>query len=159
MRSTPLENNRPTDGPLASDLSPVGIASDGAALRVSQLKVLRDLYYIAERRSEQVISDFKHRYHDALANPAVWEKAFHDRNMKEVVFVLGADRFLALGDNSAKSKDSRLWEQEGFEYYVKRELLIGKALYIYWPDTHYKLRTPWFSLPYFPNFPKMGFIK
>ena len=42
--------------PTAGGLSPVGIAADGAAVKVSHIKVLRDVYYIAAfyegRRSE-----------------------------------------------------------------------------------------------------------
>ena len=38
------------------------------------------------------------------------------------------DRFFVLGDNSASSKDSRLWEPERIDYWVTRKLLIGKAL-------------------------------
>ena len=33
--------------PTAEDLSPVGIAAEGAAVKVSHIKVLRDVYYIA----------------------------------------------------------------------------------------------------------------
>ena len=33
--------------PTAADLSPVGIAAEGASVKVSHLKVLRDIYYIA----------------------------------------------------------------------------------------------------------------
>ena len=40
------------------------------------------------------------------------------------------DRFFVLGDNSAQSSDGRLWVGE---WWVERELLIGKALFIYWP--------------------------
>ena len=46
------------------------------------------------------------------------------------------DKFFVLGDNSAKSKDGRLW---GPEYWVSRELLIGKALFIYWPHSWNKI--------------------
>ena len=53
-----------------------------------------------------------------------------------------AKQFLMLGDNSAASKDSRLWEQDSeypggppLEYYVRRDLLLGKALFIYWPHS------------------------
>jgi signal peptidase I len=37
------------------------------------------------------------------------------------------DSYYMLGDNSASSHDSRFW---GF---VPKRLIIGKALYIFWP--------------------------
>ncbi|MDR2463831.1 MAG: signal peptidase I [Verrucomicrobiales bacterium] len=40
-----------------------------------------------------------------------------------------ADKFWAMGDNSANSLDSRYWK------YVPRENLVGTALVVYWPFT------------------------
>lgn len=156
----PLGNTTPT----TADLSPVGIGTKGAALRVSHLVVLRDIYYIAEghRRYSTTgpINDFERLppAHNLMADPELWG-FFGRENMNEVDFVLGPDQFLALGDNSAKSKDGRLWEQDGFEYYVSRELLIGKALFIYWPHSWNKI--PWVNIPcpFFPNFKDMGFVR
>jgi signal peptidase I len=45
--------------------------------------------------------------------------------------VIPADHFLALGDNSPRSSDSRMWN-EGNQT-VPREYLVGKAFFIYWP--------------------------
>ena len=59
------------------------------------------------------------------------------------------DQFLPMGDNSPKSLDGRVWPGPHF---VDRELLIGRAMLIYWPHT---LNEP----KYFPNFGRMGFIR
>ena len=43
---------------------------------------------------------------------------------------------MMLGDNSPKSKDSRLWENNRrarHRHAVPRSALVGKAFYIYWP--------------------------
>ena len=76
--------------------------------------------------------------------------------LRPVEFTLEADQFLALGDNSPRSKDSRLWPKE---HYVKRDLLIGKAMFIYWPHAldHIPGTSIWF--PFFPNFGRMKFIR
>ena len=69
---------------------------------------------------------------------------------------LKTDQFFVLGDNSAKSKDGRLW---GPDHCVPRDLLIGKALFIYWP--HSWDRLPYVNsipFPYFPNFSRMGLV-
>jgi len=126
------------------NLSPVGIGSAGAKLRVSELKVLRDAYYIA------------------LDPNSPTENGHVD-------FALQEDQFFTLGDNSAKSKDGRLWPRRdgtvwppgysALPHYVRRDLLIGKALFIYWPDTKYKIHTSWFSVPYFPNFGDMELVR
>jgi signal peptidase I len=63
-----------------------------------------------------------------------------------------------MGDNSPQSKDARLWSEGGNRStgykdpppYVKEELLIGKALLIYWPHA-------W--RPFLPNFERLGLIR
>ena len=129
----PLGNTRPKP----ADLAPAGVASRGAALRVSRLKLFRDNYYIAVGGPQhspfpRVITDFKDfRFpHRVLSEPGLW--AAFDR-MNQVEFSLGADQFLMLGDNSARSKDSRLWAAEGVHHYVARKLLVGKVLWLYFP--------------------------
>ncbi len=155
--------------PTAEDLQPARLGSRGAAVVFSDLNLRRDLYYIAvDARgggSSGMIADFtpfgppyqpmtRGRSEDFLSDPRQWEVF---RTFRDVEFPLEKDQFLMLGDNSAASKDSRLWDDQ--EYYVKRELLIGKALYIYWPHSWDRIPgTPvWF--PFFPNFARMGFVR
>jgi signal peptidase I len=124
------------------DLAPAGIAASDADITVSGLRVLRDIYYITAvdvARSGQIIE----------------ESVLH--------FPLGPDQFLVLGDNSAASKDSRLW-LEG--HHVDRSLLIGRALVIFWPHAipakwgiPVKLGGWEVRLPCWPNFGRMGFVR
>ncbi len=159
----PLGNTRPTE----ADLAPVGVGANGAGLRISKLKIFRDIYYIAQREQHSIIADFERGnlttaedVHEVLSQPEHWRHFFDDANMREVTFELHSDQFLALGDNSAKSQDGRLWRTPiANEFYVDCDLLIGKAMFIYWPDTPYKIHLPMFSLPFFPNFPEMGFVR
>jgi len=133
-----------SDAPL--DLAPVGLSVDGANVRVADLRVLRDIYYIGA--------------HDISAVGGMIEKPRLD-------FPLEADQFFVLGDNSAASKDSRLW-LEG--HHVDRNLLVGKALTIFWPHAWYpkwaipirfRLRgSPVeLRLPSWPNFGRMGSVR
>ncbi|MEX0585312.1 MAG: S26 family signal peptidase, partial [Pirellulales bacterium] len=108
-----------------ADFSPAGIASQGAAIKVDRLCILRDLYYLPYDTSQ-----------------------FAGRNGE--TYRLEQDQFFVLGDNSARSADARFWQGE---HYVQRDLLIGKALYIYWPHSW---DTP---VPFFPNFARMGFVR
>ena len=143
--------------PREEDLSPVGIASRGVSLRIDHLKIFRDVYYIANIGKDPSILtdfafDFGHRsaygVAEFLSNPDGWD-AFLVRPPKE--FALGPDQFLALGDNSPRSKDSRLWNDDGFEHYVSRDLLLGKALLVIWP--HSPVTIPGTSIPCLPNVP------
>ena len=61
--------------------------------------------------------------------------------------VLSEDQFFPLGDNSPLSQDGRFWRTEHF---VDHRLLVGKALFIYWPHS--------FFFP-IPNFRRMGFVR
>ena len=163
---SPTTYDMTDDLPQPADLAPVGIASRGAQLRVDHLQVLRDLYYIATRdpTPRNLITDFD-AYHfplrtvnqdgvaDFLSDPRLWKPFAHRQSVE---FPLGADQFLALGDNSAQSRDSRLW---GPEYYVKRDLLIGKALFIYWPHSWNEIPYVHIPFPFFPNFARMGLVR
>ncbi len=160
-----LNNGRPQE----ADLAPVGIAAaDGAALTVRHLKIFRDVYYIAEQgQTGSAISDFepwRTPYRPAtaetvaqfLSSPDQWDAFLY---LRQVEFTLDQDQFLALGDNSPRSRDSRLWGQDGFEYYVRRDLLLGKALLIYWPHSWDRIPGTNIPFPFFPNFARMGLVR
>ncbi len=135
----PLGNTRPTP----ADLAPVGVASRGAAVSIRHLKVLRDVYFIAVGKTSflPVLTDFppdanpyapltRHSVAQFLSDPSRWD-LFEQTRQDE--FSLDADQFFMLGDNSARSKDGRVWPWEGIPHYVHRESLVGKVLYRYFP--------------------------
>ena len=156
--------------PTPLDLMPAGIGVDGADVKVSSLKIFRDIYYIAhnaqsaERDSlngscDLIDSPFDDEYQITenvvsriLSSPEYWA-TFGKTN--SVQFVLGKDEFLLLGDNSARSLDSRLWTSDGIPSPVPRKLLIGEAVFVYWP---HGLRIPGTRIALIPNFGKMRFI-
>ena len=130
-----------------SDLAPVGITvkaeEEPVSVAVSSIKVLRDIFYIGAvgfgRRGE-----------------------IRDEPILE--FPLEADQFFVLGDNSAASKDGRLWIDV---HYVDRRLLLGRAISIVWPhmvtaSRHVTVTLPILGelrLPSWPNFARMKFIR
>ncbi len=170
--------------PTARDVAPVGIASRGASVIVSKLKLERDIYYRDARgigENEEYRSKSLDSLRDApnsrgllpfatddevaaldltdlpgsrrgelsaragFADPVAWgdqySNAFNLRGTR--VYQLddsvrdSEDEFFALGDNSPRSKDSRMWHDDRppakHPHAVPRRLLIGKAFYIYWP--------------------------
>ncbi|HEX3869200.1 MAG TPA: S26 family signal peptidase, partial [Pirellulales bacterium] len=149
----PTEYDLPWQPYTERDLSPAGIAVRGASLRVRHLRLLRDIYYTPDqnnRSGDTRRDDF----------PAAGSREPMD-------FPLAGDQFLVLGDNSPQSKDSRLWERSDVygndEYYVTRDLLIGKAMFVYWPHAlegipGTNLRLPP-MLQWIPNFARMRFIR
>lgn len=160
---SPLQNTKPTD----ADLSPVGIASEGASLRVSRLRVRRDLYYIATSyRNGNGVPMLDYRWNGRgplnlgderslaafMEDPGLWQDVTY--NSEE--FSLQKDQFFMLGDNSAASKDSRLW---GEEFFVDRDLLIGKAVFIYWPHSWHRIPGLNIPFPFFPNFSRMEIVR
>jgi signal peptidase I len=165
-----------TDDPL--DLAPAGIGSRGAAVKLSGLKIYRDKYYIASSAADGwggemndydrpiiVHGEPRLSEEDALpaiiSEPALWSpersNLFAEKNRRHVDFYLEEDQFLPLGDNSPQSSDARFWRfgptDEYDHYYVERELLIGKALLIYWPHTWNR------PVPFTPNPGRMGLIR
>jgi signal peptidase I len=164
------------------DLAPAGIGSRGAAISVENLRLLRDVYYIADSydplrggeitdlaqgvHQRMVAPNAEPGYREYLSNPEFWPQLFDRR---ECTFELARDQFFVLGDNSPSSKDSRLWlEGEKTEYgevkkpggpYVERRLLTGKALFVYWPHSWGTIPGTGIPLPFFPNVGDMRLVK
>jgi signal peptidase I len=93
------------------------------------------------------------------STPKLWQtpgerNPFDHRN--EALFALASDQFFMLGDNSPMSMDARLWDGE---QYVSRELLVGKAIYIFWPHSFDKFPGTNIPFPFFPNFARMRLIR
>jgi signal peptidase I len=156
------------------DLAPARLGSHGAAVKLSGLRVYRDKYYIATNSNGES-NDYINPIHVEgldvygesnvipvlMGRPDLWSTSnlFDVANRRGVEFVLGADQFLPMGDNSPQSFDGRFWRDqndprfEGQHNYVERDLLIGKALLIYWPHTWNR------PILFTPNFRKMGPIR
>lgn len=152
----------PNTVPTTKDLEPVRIGVQGSPdLRIENIRIMRDIYYIAQGEyggpidyidppntsSQEAIVRF-------LSNPREW-KAFERMRSRE--FHLGKGQYLALGDNSPCSADSRLWPSD--EYYVDRTLIAGKAFFVYWPHSVDRIPGTNIFLPLCPNFPRMKFIR
>jgi signal peptidase I len=129
------------------DLAPVGITARGVDLRVSGLRVLRDVYYIA--------SGDGYVMNGSLPEPP------------SVSYSLQADQFFMLGDNSAASKDSRAWgNPQRPLHHVDRHLIVGRALAVFWPhavptgwSVPLRIGTWELRLPFLPNFGRMRFVR
>jgi signal peptidase I len=121
-----------------SDLSPAGIAVSKAAATVGSLRIKRDIYYRTAGVNPDPATEFRdledigNELAAVLHDPQAWSELYehYADAVRQVDFVLGPEQFLALGDNSPKSRDSRLW---GDDPTVPRKFLVGKAFWIYWP--------------------------
>ncbi len=135
-------------GPQDEDLTPVGIAASGMNVEVAHLQIHRDIYYRSTHvEQSQDFSPWGHEQEEwspcsshphlrsLLSDPTRWYEAYKSCS-REARFDLGPDEFLMLGDNSPRSKDSRLWGNDRraqHRHAVPRSALVGKAFYIYWP--------------------------
>ena len=145
------------------DAEPLGIGSLGATLKIERLRVWRDIYYISTSQrdpgSNQQIREGTVSPADLLEfslSPRKWSSplvrgALDGRyRPNEPMFRLAEGQYMPMGDNSPASSDARVWSGAP---YVEEALLLGRALFIYWPHS---LNKP---IPYFPNFQRMGPIK
>ena len=105
-----------------------------------------------------------------LHNPELWDEATFWNTRRQLEFELGADQFFPMGDNSPASLDARCWAGSKKSYglpdriardayawseadYVPRDLLVGKALLVFWPH-------PWSRpVPMTPNFKRFKLIR
>jgi signal peptidase I len=154
------------------DLAPVGIGAKGAKLAVTRLRVWRDEYYIADswqdlqRSGVNLIDDFEGvdpRTMVAMArDPGLWD-LYAKRRHED--FTLGQDQFFVMGDNSPESSDARLWCGQGARRgrpggsYLERQMLIGKALCVYWPHSWNRIPGTPIPFPLFPNFMDMRLVR
>lgn len=79
---------------------------------------------------------------------------------------IGPDQFLMCGDNSAASRDGRIWGRphplsigytgDDAPFLVPRKMLIGKAFSVYWPAP---LPFPGTDSRWVPNFGRLRFIR
>ena len=156
------------------DAEPAGVGAKGLEVSLSRLKVNRDIYYTSAKgqtsrgpdgtsslENETGAPDVSkietyHRSPERWNEPEVISFFRKKKGRMEPMFRLkkGAtaaqDQFLPMGDNSPRSLDGRVWNGEN---YVERDMLIGRAMLIYWPHTKNK------PIKYFPNFERMGFIR
>ena len=118
--------------PTNNDLTPAGIAAQGVDVTVSDLLIERDIYYRADINNapgEKAfcldLSKYRHR-------PDDWSQRYMQQpELDSLEIKVAEEGFLALGDNSPRSADSRYWAQKLQS--VPRKFLVGKAFFIYWP--------------------------
>lgn len=148
------------------DLEPAGIGVSGLRATVSQMKIFRDKYYISvdESSSYSSTTDYTHAYRagvpddgkpllqEVFAMPDLWSSSglFDKENRRTVEFTLASNEFFPMGDNSPSSSDGRYWYKPD---YLTRDLLIGKALFIYWPHSWNR------PIPFQPNLQRMRPIR
>lgn len=115
--------------PHARDLTPVGIAAQGIEGKVGDLLIERDVYYrTAEPECYQGREDELARL---IGDVEAWGDRFQQFAACEQRDIeVDANGFLAMGDNSPRSSDSRYWRSTKS---VPRPYLVGKAFWIYWP--------------------------
>lgn len=156
------------------DAAPVAIGATGADVTVHQARILRDKYYIAIQNTASGLVDYnplKHNVRDvraAIVRPELWaDLGSVWESRRTVEFEMDKDQFFPMGDNSPESQDARCWtRRRGTDrnvdpdatlwadaHYVPREMLVGKALMVFWPHTWNR------PIPFTPNFQRIGFIR
>ncbi len=142
------------------DVEPAGITIQNGRVEIDRLKVFRDTYYTSvigsgqDPENETLMPPPMIR--GIMTDPTQWtsEAGLQWLNARfregAAMFMLEDNQFLPMGDNSPESSDGRIWDGPNF---VSGQLMIGRALFIYWPHAKNK------PIPYFPNFERMGPIR
>ena len=140
----------------------LAVEFNGSALTLHRVRVDRDLYY----RPARLSTDDRNQHDE---NGAVIEGLAFGTDFTAPAQLL-ADQFMMCGDNSAASRDSRLWGRpsplvesvfgtgHGYDapFVVPRPLLLGKAWSVYFPAPV----SPMAGLPkIMPDFGELRFIR
>lgn len=172
--------NDPSHIAQKSDLSPIGIGVKNCAATASHLLVKRDIYYRADHPQYSFESGVYERLSTTLSrlldSPEAWN-SHYSLDEDTVDIEVGPESYLALGDNSAHSADSRAWPKG--QQTVPAKYLVGKAFWIYWPHgvpfmnngkgypvLYHTERAgrepqeyPQYVVPFYPNIPRMKRIR
>lgn len=159
LRTSPVNPKYTKSDP--GDAEPLGIGGKNLAMNITRLKVHRDVYYASTKDQYSISNEAKSTFsiqeiHGIFRSPAKWDqpraKSYFqfEKDRDRPMFPLAENQFLPMGDNSPQSLDGRVWSGPK---YVDRSMLIGRAMFVYWPHS---LNKP---IPYFPNFKRMGFIR
>lgn len=160
------------------DAAPLGVAVRGGTATIRRLKVDRDKYYIATESSSSKLVDYDlsvlgvpvAALQNVLREPRLWNDFAGWRSRRTVGFDLDQGQYFPMGDNSPESQDARCWidpqmpflrtaavdpdaYQWADKHYVPRDLLVGKALMVFWPHTWNE------PFPITPNFERIGLIR
>jgi signal peptidase I len=127
----PLDEAANSKGPLEKDLEPVSILGTGVGLTISDLVLRRDIYYT--RRSQA--SDYFRPTVGAVEMDAFLRDPGRWKRLREIApqaepWKLGDGEYIALGDNSLQSNDSRHWRQGPI---VEEKMILGRAEWFLWP--------------------------
>ncbi|QDV37067.1 signal peptidase I [Tautonia plasticadhaerens] len=177
--------------PELADLSPIGIGASLARVRVSDLVVRRDIYYTLSPNASDLEGFGTLRSWDeyrwlvrAMSDPSRFPELA--RLDEPRTFEIRPGRYMMMGDNSPRSKDSRAWDRFDLEgiydddagrrwrigpwsefdrapHEVPEELIVGKAFFVYWP--HGKPFGPDirlsrdFRIPFRPYLERMQWIR
>ena len=150
-------------GPSVRDLTPVAVGAKNAEVCVNHLTVWRDIYYIAVKDDNDLtdtlertidISTTEVSLRQSMSDPAQWQ---HLGKTRTVSWTLAKGQYFALGDNTAQSKDSRVWSKDEttFSHYIPEKFLVGEALFVHWPHGN---PIPGTDLHVIPEPGKMRFI-
>jgi len=140
-----FESNQAVPIPTVADLAPAAIAVRNATAIASDLVLKRDIYYTQLPGRIDYGLVWEDRYprtpgelFNFLSDPARFPSL---AALRSTEYEIGPDRFFMMGDNSPRSKDSRGWgtddsawdTTERKRWEVPRQLLTGKAFFVYWP--------------------------
>ena len=139
------------------------VATDNSSFGIFDYN-MNELYHLAQQsitlRQIQLV----------MSQPDLWKDFPAWQTRRTVTFDLAEDQFFPMGDNSPESLDARCWagtkrverlpdrfRDQAYAFadasYVPRDLLVGKALMVFWPH-------PWNSpVPFTPNFNRFRLIR
>lgn len=134
----PLETSGSLNQLSEKDLHPLSMEGRGRGIVVSDLVLRRDIYYTRQSQGSDYFRPAvgSLEMDEFLSTPSKWRR-LQEIKPQAQPWKLGNGEYIALGDNSLQSNDSRHWRQGPI---VQERMILGRAELRLWPIVKQSLR-------------------